>query len=77
MSVLFLIEVCDVYPDKKKSEVACEHQDIFQRTLVSLSESVSQSGLTLCDPMDCSLPASSVHGIFQVIFMGVGSHSLL
>ena len=24
-----------------------------------------QSCLTLCDPMDCSLPASSVHGILQ------------
>ena len=27
--------------------------------------SVTQSCLTLCDPMDCSLPGSSVHGIFQ------------
>ena len=26
---------------------------------------VPQSCLTLCDPMDCSLPGSSVHGIFQ------------
>ena len=26
---------------------------------------VSQSCLTLCYPMDCSLPGSSVHGIFQ------------
>ena len=26
---------------------------------------VSQSCPTLCDPMDCSLPGSSVHGIFQ------------
>ena len=26
---------------------------------------VTQSRLTLCDPMDCSLPGSSVHGIFQ------------
>ena len=26
---------------------------------------VAQLCLTLCDPMDCSLPASSVHGIFQ------------
>ena len=26
----------------------------------------AQSCLTLCDPMDCSPPASSVHGIFQV-----------
>ena len=24
-----------------------------------------QSCLTLCDPMDCSLPGSSVHGILQ------------
>ena len=24
-----------------------------------------QSHLTLCDPMDCSLPGSSVHGILQ------------
>jgi len=27
--------------------------------------SVIQLCLTLCDPMDCSLPGSSVHGIFQ------------
>ena len=26
---------------------------------------VAQLYLTLCDPMDCSLPGSSVHGIFQ------------
>ncbi|XP_069448759.1 tyrosine-protein kinase Fer isoform X3 [Ovis canadensis] len=26
---------------------------------------VAQSCLTLCDPMDCSLPRSSIHGIFQ------------
>ena len=27
---------------------------------------VTQSCPTLCDPMDCSLPSSSVHGILQV-----------
>ena len=27
---------------------------------------VSQSCPTLCDPMDCNLPGSSVHGILQV-----------
>ena len=32
--------------------------------LVQLS-SVAQSCPTLCDPMDCSLPRSSVRGIFQ------------
>ena len=26
---------------------------------------VAQSCPTLCNPMDCSLPASSVHGILQ------------
>ena len=26
---------------------------------------VTQSCLTLCDPMDCNPPGSSVHGIFQ------------
>ena len=31
----------------------------------SLSCSVGQSCLTLCDPMDCSLQGSSVHGILQ------------
>ena len=35
-------------------------------TLLHQSESeVSQSCLTLCDPMDCRLPGSSIHGIFQ------------
>ena len=35
-------------------------------SLPSESESeVAQSCPTLCDPMDCSLPGSSVHGIFQ------------
>ena len=34
--------------------------------LISLSESeVPQSCLTLCDPLDYSLPGSSVHGILQ------------
>jgi len=26
---------------------------------------VAQSCLTLCDPLDCNLPGSSIHGIFQ------------
>ena len=36
----------------------------MHRTLESESE-VTQSCLTLCNPMDCSLPGSSAHGIFQ------------
>ena len=26
---------------------------------------VAQLCVTICDPMDCSLPGSSIHGIFQ------------
>ena len=32
---------------------------------VKSEREVAQSCLTLCDPMDCSLPGSSVHGILQ------------
>ena len=32
---------------------------------VKSESEVTQSYLTLCDPMDFSLPGSSVHGIFQ------------
>ena len=37
---------------------------------------VAQLGSTLCDPMDCSLPGSSVHGILQTkILEWVAFHS--
>ena len=32
---------------------------------VKSESEVAQSYMTLSDPMDCSLPGSSVHGIFQ------------
>ena len=37
----------------------------------------AQSCPTVCNPMDCSLPGSSVHGIFQARSTGVGYHFLL
>ena len=46
---------------------------------VKVSESeVTQSCLTLSDPMDCSLPGSSIHGIFQarVLEWGATTFSL-
>ena len=33
---------------------------------MKVKSEVAQSCPTLSDPMDCSLPGSSVHGIFQV-----------
>ena len=38
---------------------------------------VAQSCLTLCDPVDCSPPGSSVHGDFPGKNIGVGCHALL
>ena len=44
------------------------HIDIYIYVLISIHKyigEVAQSCLTLCDPMDRSLPGSSVHVIFQ------------
>ena len=41
------------------------------------AESVAQSCLTLCDPMDCSPQVSSVHGDPPGKNTGVGCHALL
>ena len=32
---------------------------------ICMKSEVTQSCPTLCDPTDCNLPGSSVHGIFQ------------
>ena len=40
-----------------------------QYTLSEKWSEVAQSCLTLCDPMDYSLPGSSVHGILQAWLM--------
>ena len=36
---------------------------------------ITQSCPTLCDPMDCTLPSSSVHGIFQARVLEWGAIS--
>ena len=38
---------------------------------------VTQSCLTLCNPIDCSSPGSSVHGISQTRILEKGCHFLL
>ena len=40
---------------------------------VKSESKVTQSCLTLKDRMDCSLPGSSVHGIFQARVLGWGA----
>ena len=47
--------------------------DSFQALLIYESQVkvlVSQSCSTLCDPMDCNPPGSSVHGIFYARILG-------
>ena len=47
----------------KNTGVGC--QFLLQCMKVRSESEVTQSRLTLCDPMDCSLPGSSIHGGFQ------------
>ena len=47
----------------KNTGVVCHF--LLQCIKVKSESEVSQSCPTLSDPMDCSLPSSSVHGIFQ------------
>ena len=61
-------------PDKNTG-VGCHF--LLQCRKVKSESEVAQSSLTLSDPMDCSLPGSSVHGIFQARSTGVGCHCLL
>ena len=47
----------------KNTGVGCHF--LLQCMKVKSESEVAQSCLTLSDPMDCSLPVSSIHGIFQ------------
>ena len=50
-------------PPGKNTGVGCHF--LLQCMKVKSESGVAQSCLTLSDPMDCSLPGSSVHGSFQ------------
>ena len=47
----------------KNTGVGCHF--LLQCRKVKSESKVAQSCLTLSNPMDCSLPGSSIHGIFQ------------
>ena len=47
----------------KNTGVDCHF--LLQCMKVESESDVAQSCLTLSNPMDCSLPGSSIHGIFQ------------
>ena len=63
----------------KNTGVGCHF--LLQCMKVKSESEVAQLRPTLCDPMDCSLPGSSIHGIFQATVLEWGaiafSHAFL
>ena len=55
----------------KNTGVGCHF--LLQCMKVKSESEVAQSCLPLCDPMDCSLPGSSIHGIFQASVLEWGA----
>ena len=53
------------------------HLESGDNNHLNVKELVSQLCPTLCDPMDCSLPGSSVRGDSLVKNIGVNCHFLL
>ena len=58
----------------KNTGVGCHF--LLQCMKVKSESEVAQSCTTLCDPMDCSLPGSSTHGIFQARVLEWGAIAL-
>ena len=59
----------------KNTGVGCYF--LLQCMKVKSESEIAQLCPTLSDPMDCSLPGSSMHGILQARGTGVGCHCLL
>ena len=55
----------------KKTGVGCHF--LLQCIKMKSESDIAQSCLTLHDPMDCSLPGSSIHGIFQAKILEWGA----
>ena len=58
-------------PPGKNSGVGCHF--LLQCMKVEIESEVTQSCPTLSNPMDCSLPGSSIHGIFQATVLEWGA----
>ena len=55
----------------KNTGVGCHF--LLQCMKVESESEVTQSCFTLSDPMDCSLPGSSIHGVFQATVLEWGA----
>ena len=55
-----------IFPAQESNQALLPYgQSLYQLNYQESPVLVAQSCLTLCDPMDCSLPGSSAHGILQ------------
>ena len=62
---------CPWHSPGKNTGVGCHF--LLQCRKVKSGSEVAQSCPTLSDPMDCSLPGSSIHGIFQARVLDRGA----
>ena len=62
---------CPWYSPGKNTGVGCHF--LLQCMKLESESEVTQSCLTLSDPMDCSLPGSSIHGIFRATVLEWGT----
>ena len=67
------------YPERIYNKTSVTAQKAYKQIHIHMAVLclVPQSRLSLCDPMDCSPPGSSVHGDSPGKNTGVGSHALL
>ena len=50
---------------RKIKQQQSQNTELYKKNLLCVLILLAQSCLTLCNPTDCSLPGSSIHGIFQ------------
>ena len=63
------IKYLGIYLPKETKDLYIQNFKHWWKKSKGKVSEVTQSCPTLCDPMDCSLPGSSVHGIFQAIVL--------
>ena len=72
---ILALNKADKHQYNKEGKIKCNK---YLKVKVLVSELTVQLCLTLCDPMDSSLPGSCVHGILQArILKYLGCHVLL
>ena len=71
VSYLFAFSYCSWGSQDKNTEVVCH--SLLQCMQVKSESEVPQLFPTLSDPMDCRLPGSSIHGIFQARVLESGA----